>query len=185
MVSDPVSDVVGVRGLAPGTRLPDLTLPDSDGHPRRLLDLPGGDPLVLHLHRGWFCPKDRTYLREVLVPLSRELAVAYARVVSVSVEPPAVQAAYRAGLDATWPFLADPDRELQAALGLREWTDTVHDPYVPTVAVVRPDGVVHETWNGYWYLGRPGADEVRRSLRQVAREVRPDWVVPGPGGGRG
>ncbi|MFC5379294.1 redoxin domain-containing protein [Aquipuribacter nitratireducens] len=180
-MTTPSSDTGALR---PGARLPDLTLLDSDGYPRRLLDLPGGDPLVLHLHRGWFCPKDRTYLRRVLLPFAGELGVAYARLVSVSVEPPEVQAAYRAGLDATWTFLADPTRVLQTTLDLREWTDTVHDPYVPTVAVVRPDGIVHETWNGYWYLGRPGADELRRSLREVTRQVRRDWVVERPAGTR-
>lgn len=164
--------------LQPGTLLPSLTLPDHDGVPRALAELPGGDPLVLHFHRGWFCPKDRTYLRHVLLPLADELDVAYVRLVSVSVEPPPVQAAYRAGLDARWPFLADEGRELQTALQLREWTDTVHDPYVPTVAVIGPDLVVRDVWNGYWYVGRATAEDIRQSVRRLTREIRSDWVVP-------
>jgi peroxiredoxin len=181
-VSDPGSDphADGLTGavLVPGAVLPDLTLPDQDGVPRALSSLPGGDPLVLHLHRGWFCPKDRTYLRQVLLPLAEELDVAYVRLVSVSVEPPAVQAAYRAGLDARWTFLSDEARELQRALDLREWTDTVHDPFVPTVAVLSPDLVVQDVWNGYWYAGRATGEELRASLRRVTRAIRPDWVVP-------
>jgi len=164
--------------LHPGVRLPDLTLPDQDDVPRRLHDLPGGDPLVLHLHRGWFCPKDRTYLRQVLLPLAEELDVAYVRLVSVSVETPVVQAAYRAGLEARWTFLSDENRLLQSALDLRETTDTVHDPFVPTVLVADPDLVVQDVWNGYWYTGRATAEDLRQSLRRVSARLRPDWVLP-------
>jgi len=164
--------------LRPGAALPDLVLPDQDGVPRRLADLPGGDPLVLHLHRGWFCPKDRAYLRHVLLPLAEELDVAYVRLVSVSVEPPVAQAAYRAGLEARWTFLSDEHRVLQAALDLRETTDTVHDPFVPTVAVTDPDLVVQDVWNGYWYAGRATSDDIKQSLRRVSRRIRPDWVAP-------
>jgi peroxiredoxin len=172
----PVNDTGPV--LRPGVRLPDLTLTDQDDVPRRTVDLPGGDPLVLHLHRGWFCPKDRTYLRHVLLPLAEELDVAYVRLVSVSVEPPAVQAAYRAGLDARWTFLSDQHRVLQAALDLRETTDTVHDPFVPTVVVTDPDLVVQDVWDGYWYAGRATAEDLKQSLRRVSERLRPDWVVP-------
>jgi peroxiredoxin len=164
--------------LRAGSPLPDVELPDQDGIPRRLSDLSGGDPLLVHWYRGWFCPKDRAYLRHVLVPLQEVLEVSYVRMVSVSVEPSAVNAAFRAGLDARWTFLSDVDREWQAVLDLREWTDTVHRPYVPTTAVVDPDLTVRAVHNGYWMLGRPTADEIWRDLRAVAREIRPDWQVP-------
>jgi hypothetical protein len=68
-----------------GTRLPDVTLPDSDGVPRRLADLRGGEPLLLHTDRGWFCPKERAYLRQVLLPLQE---VGYVRMVSAAVRRP-------------------------------------------------------------------------------------------------
>lgn len=42
------------RTLRPGERFPDLVLPDHDGHPRRISELAGGDPLVLHTYRGWW-----------------------------------------------------------------------------------------------------------------------------------
>lgn len=161
-----------------GSTLPDVELQDADGIPRRLSELAAGDPLVVHFYRGWFCPKDRAWLRDVLVPLQGALEVAYTRVVSISVEPPAVQAAYRAGLDARWVFLSDHERTYQASLGLREWTDTVHDPYVPTVLVTRPDLHVHSSYNGYWFWGRPSADDLWRDLREVTRGLRPDWEVP-------
>lgn len=162
----------------PGDVVPDLALPDHDGRPRRLADLPGGDPLVLHLYRGWFCPKERAFFRDVMLPLQDLAEVAYTQVVSVSVETPAVQAAYRAGLEARWTFLSDADRGLQQALDLREWTDTEHDPFVPTVLVLRPDLTVHRAWNGYWFWGRPSLDELWTELRGLTRDLREDWVVP-------
>jgi AhpC/TSA family len=71
----------------PGSVLPDVTLPDQDGNARKLSELPGGDPLVLHTYRGWFCPKERTFFRTVMQPLQEVAEVGYIRMVSVSVEP--------------------------------------------------------------------------------------------------
>ena len=105
-----------------GSVLPDVTLPDTTGALRRLAELPAGDPIVLHTYRGWFCPKDRAYFRQVLLPLQEVAEVGYVRMVSVSVEPPEVTAAFRAGLDARWTFLSDVDRTWQSALDLREVT---------------------------------------------------------------
>jgi hypothetical protein len=62
-----------------GTVLPDVTLPDTTGADRRLADLPEGDPLVLHTYRGWFCPKERAYFRQVLLPLQEVAEVGYVR----------------------------------------------------------------------------------------------------------
>ncbi len=165
--------------LQPGAQLPDVVLPDQDGSTRRLSDLAAGDPVVLHLYRGWFCPKDRAYFAELL-QLQERAEVAYTRMVSVSVEPPEVSAAFRAGLGARWTFLCDTERLVQARLGLLETTDTVHRPFVPTVLVLRPDLTVHAGYDGYWFWGRPGAAELWSDLRSVTRDVRPDWEVPAP-----
>lgn len=163
--------------LVAGGRFPDLELPDQDGNRRRLGELAGGDPLVLASYRGWFCPKDRVYFRQLLA-LQDEAEVGYARIVSLSVEPPEVQAAFRAGLDARWIFLSDAERRYVDALGLRETTDTVHDPYVPTVVTLAPDLRIHRIYNGYWFWGRATAEELRRDLRDITRALRPDWEVP-------
>jgi peroxiredoxin len=56
----------------------------------------------------------------------------------VSVDPPEVNAAFRAGLGARRTFLSDPDRAVQERLGLRETTDTVSDPYVPRCSRCSP-----------------------------------------------
>lgn len=163
--------------LAVGTTFPDLELADHAGNPRRLADLVGGDPTLVHFHRGWWCPKEQTFLRG-LVRLQDEAEVAYTRFVSVSVDPPDVSAAFRAGLGARWTFLCDPEHRHVDALGLRETTDTLHDPYRPASFVLRPDLIVHAAWNGYWFWGRPTGEELRQAFREVTRDIRPDWEVP-------
>lgn len=170
------------RDLRPGDPFPDLVLRDHDEHPRRLSELPGGDPLLLHTYRGWWCPKERTFLRHLLA-LQDDAEVAYTRFASLSVDPPAVSAAFRAGLDARWPFLSDPDRSALTRLGLRETTDTVHDPYLPTVWLLAPDLTVHRWWLGYWYWGRPTLGELHLGLRELTAEWRPDWEPPRPPAG--
>lgn len=160
--------------LEPGARFPDLELPDHAGNPRRLSELVAGDPTILQTYRGWWCPKEQTFLRERLVPFQEEVEVAYARIVSLSVDAPEVAAAFRAGAGARWTFLCDPERSAQELLGLRETTDTVHDPYVPAVFVLRPDLTIHAAYDGYWYWGRPTPEELARDLRDVTRAIRDD-----------
>lgn len=156
---------------------PDLELLDHAGNTRSLSSLAAGDPCVLHFYRGFWCPKEQTYMRQ-LVTLQDELEVAYARIVSVSIDPPRVSAAFRAGLGARWTFLCDPDRVWMDELGLLEKTDTVYRPYLPTVFTLFPDLRVHRRYDGYWYLGRATLEELRRDLRAISAEVRPDWAPP-------
>jgi peroxiredoxin len=160
-------------------RLPDLDVLDHSGNRRRLSDLVGSDPAVLQTYRGPWCPKEQRFFRR-LVALQDELEVAYCRLLSLSVDPPEVAYAFRAGLGARWPFLCDPTREAQDRLGLRETTDTRHDPYVPRVFVLRPDLTVHREYDGYWFVGRPTVDELLRDLREVSSEIRDDWSAPTP-----
>jgi peroxiredoxin len=159
--------------------LADLELPDHAGRTRRLSQLVGGDPTIVQFYRGWWCPKEQAFFRK-LVALQDEVEVAYTRIVSISVDPPPVAAAFRAGLGARWTFLCDPDRVVQEQLGLRETTDTVHDPYVPAVFTVFPDLTVHRAYDGYWFWGRPTLEELRQDMRAISRAVRPDWDAPTP-----
>ena len=162
---------------ASGAAFPDLMLADHAGNPRRLSDLAGGDPVVLQFYRGWWCPKEQAFFRR-FVALQEEAEVAYCRMVSVSVDPPEVAAAFRAGIGARWTFLSDPDRAAQRQLGLRETTDTLHDPYAPTVVTLFPNLTVHRAYDGYWFWGRPTLEELRRDLREISRAVRRDWEAP-------
>ena len=158
-------------------RFPDLVLPDHNGGDRALSDVVAGDPVVLHTYRGWWCPKEQAFFRRLL-RLQDEMEVAYSRIVSLSVDPPPVTAAFRAGLGARWTFLCDPERVALRQLGLREATDTVNHPYVPRTFVLFPDLRVHAEYDGYWFWGRPQVEELVRDLRAVSAAVRPDWAAP-------
>jgi peroxiredoxin len=116
------------------------------------------------------------YLRE-LCRLQDELEVSYARIVVVSVDPPEVQAAFRAGLGARFTFLSDAERRWLPRLRLEETTDTLHVPYRPACFTLHPDRTIHTAYNGYWYLGRATMEELRRDLRAISRAIRPDWEL--------
>jgi peroxiredoxin len=106
------TDAVGE--LAVGGQVPDFELLDHSANRRRLTQLVGGDPTVLHFYRGWWCPKEQAFFRRLLA-LQEDAEVAYSRMVSVSIDPPQVNAAFRAGLGARWTFLSDPDCHVQNA----------------------------------------------------------------------
>jgi peroxiredoxin len=163
--------------LSLGGAFPDIALDDHAGNRRLLSALAGGDPVVLQFFRGWWCPKEQAFFRRLLA-LQDEAEVAYSRLVSVSVDPPAVSAAFRAGLGARWTFLSDPARCVQAELGLRETTDTLNDPYVPAVFTLYPDLTIHRAYDGYWFWGRPTTEELRRDMREISAAIRADWAAP-------
>ena len=176
---DGVAGEDAVGELAVGGQVPNFDLLDHAGNQRRLTQLVGGDPTVLHFYRGWWCPKEQAFFRRLLA-LQDDAEVAYSRILSVSVDLPLVNAAFRAGLGARWTFLSDPDRQVQTQLRLRETTDTLNDPYVPAVVVIGPDLRIHAVYNGYWYWGRPTVDELVKNLRDLGRALRPDWEAPTP-----
>lgn len=94
--------------LSVNDRFPDAELPNHEGESIKLssftqpglmdqyLDFIDGYPLILVFYRGFFCPRDRQQLPQ-LVQFQNELAVNYCRLATISVDPPIVQAAFRAG----------------------------------------------------------------------------------------
>jgi len=157
-----------------GTIFPDRDLPDHTGRPRMLSELAGGDPVALLFSRGWWCPKEQRHLRTITA-LQDEFEVAYTRIVVVSIDAPEVQAALRAGLGARFVFLSDAERRWMGRLDLLEETDTVHRPYRPTAFTLHPDLMIHASYDGYWYWGRPTAEDLRRDMRAISRAVREDF----------
>ena len=96
--------------IVPGSVFPDYELSDHHGMHRRLSELQGGDPLVLVLSRGGFCPKDRRQ-HEGLLQLHREMQVGYCRLVTISTDNLLETNEFRAGVGARWTFLSDPGRK--------------------------------------------------------------------------
>jgi peroxiredoxin len=113
-----------------------------------------------------------------LCRLQGEFEVAYARIVVLSVDPPDVRSAFRAGLGARFTFLSDAERRWLPRLALLEGTDTVHHPYRPAGFTLFPDLRIHQAYNGYWYWGRASMEELRRDMREISRQIRDDWEVP-------
>ena len=166
--------------MMPGVTFPDYELSDHTGKHRKLSELQGGDPMVLVLGRGGFCPKDRRQA-EGLLQLHREMEVGYCRLVTITTDNITQTNEYRSGVGAHWPFLSDPRRIVQKDLDIAEYTDPVHNPMIPHVIVLEPGLRVHKIYNGYWFFGRPTVEELRQDLRAVSMNCRPDWDITAPG----
>jgi peroxiredoxin len=166
--------------IVPGGQFPDYELTDHTKKRRRLSDLQGADPLILVLARGHYCPKDQQQHRR-LAAFHPEIAVGYTGIVTVSTDNIAVTREFRASVGANWTFLSDAGRKVQKDLDIQEYTDPFHDPMVPHTFVLKPGLTIHSVYNGYWYWGRPSIEELRQDLREVTRQIRPDWDLGAPG----
>ena len=94
--------------IVSGAVFPDYELSDHHGKRHTLSELQQGDPLVLVLARGGFCPKDRRQ-HEGLLQLHREMLVGYCRLVTISTDNLLETNEFRAAVGAQWTFLSDPD----------------------------------------------------------------------------
>jgi peroxiredoxin len=166
--------------LKPGATFPDYELPDHTDTPRRLSELQGDDPMILTLARGHYCPKEHQQHRE-LVALYPKINVAYTRIVTITTDDHHTLLDFRNALGAQWPFLSDPGRTVQKDLDIQEYTDPEHDPMIPHTLVLKPSLMIHRIYNGYWFWGRPSVDDLWHDLRDVTREIRPDWDLSTPG----
>ena len=72
--------------IVDGGRFPDYELTDHAGARRRLSELQGGDPMVLILSRGHFCPKDHQQHLQLAAHWP-EFAVSYTQVVTIATDP--------------------------------------------------------------------------------------------------
>jgi cold shock CspA family protein/peroxiredoxin len=172
--------------LREGEVFPDFELPDHGGRHRRLsyytkpsplderLGFDDGYPLILVFGRGFFCPRDQEQMRG-LVRFQSELAVNYCKLVSVSADSPRVAAAFRAGLGARWPFLSDEGREIIERVGILDETEGEYAGVSrPFTFVLRPDLTIHSIYDGWFFVGRPTLEELRRDLREIMR-TRKDY----------
>ncbi|HWP60629.1 MAG TPA: redoxin domain-containing protein [Candidatus Acidoferrales bacterium] len=111
----------------------------------------------------------------LLTEFQKELAVNYCKLCVISVDPPEVNAAFRAGLGATFPFLSDDKRRVIHELDIVETSKSRGQTAIPYAFCLLPDLTVHNIYCGYWYVGRPTVEELRRDLREMMRKCRPDF----------
>jgi peroxiredoxin len=160
--------------LAPGNPFPDLRLPETTGEELSLSEIASEQPLVLAFVRGWWCPKEQVRLRN-LVAFQDELQREYGRIVVVTVDSPYVNGAFRAGLGAAFPFLADEERRVGNELDLLELTDRKHTPFLPFTFALDSQRRIHRIWCGFWYWGNPTPEELRQALREITRAEQPTY----------
>ncbi|MDX2216820.1 MAG: cold shock domain-containing protein [Oculatellaceae cyanobacterium bins.114] len=162
-----------------GDRFPDAELPNHENKVTKLsgltqsglmdqhLGFTDGYPLILVFYRGFFCPRDLQQLSQ-LVQFQTELAVNYSKLATIGVDPPLVQAAFRAGLGAQWPFLCDEKRGLIQQINILDETEGEYayrsQPYT---FVLRSDLTIHKIYNGWFFVGRPTVEELRHDLRAI------------------
>ncbi len=111
----------------------------------------------------------------LLTEFQKELAVNYCKLAVVSVDPPEVNAAFRVGLGASFPFLSDQDRAVVKQLDMFETSKSRGKTAIPYTFSLMPDLRVHSLYCGYWYVGRPTLDELRQDLRAMIKKFREDF----------
>ncbi|MFB2833247.1 cold shock domain-containing protein [Floridanema evergladense] len=172
--------------LQVGDRFPDAELPNHENQVVKLssftqpslmdryLGFTDGYPLIVVFYRGFFCPRDRQQLLQ-LVQFQNELAVNYSKLVTIGVDPPLVQAAFRAGLGAQWTFLCDEKRELSQQIHILDETEGEYAYRAqPYTFVLRSDLTIYKIYNGWFFVGRPTVEELRHDLRAIM-ETRSDY----------
>ncbi len=166
--------------IAPGGIFPGYELTDHTKTRRRLSELQGIDPMILVLARGHYCPRDNQQHLQ-LAALYPQIDVAYTQIVTISTDNIIETNEFRSSVGAQWTFLSDAGRKIQKDLDIKEYTDPHHDPMIPHTFVLKPGLVIYSVYNGYWYWGRPSVEDLRRDLREVTHEIRPDWDLASSG----
>jgi peroxiredoxin len=160
--------------LKAGNKFPNFELPDQTGEPRKLSQLLRGFPGVLIFSRGHYCPKDRRQLTNYVKHLQPEFRVNYCKMITVSVDDKMTTNEVRDSLGADWPFLCDPDRTLLYELDMVDRTDSIHgEVYIPYTFI--RDRTIYKIYNGWWFVGRPTAEEIRMDLRALMSR-RKEWI---------
>ena len=113
-----------------------MKLSDHRGMHRTLSELQGGDPLVLVLSRGGFCPKDRRQ-HEGLLQLHREMQVGYCRLVTISTDNLLETPEFRAVSARTGRFSPIPAKIPEGSRD-RGYTDPDHNLIIPHTLVLEP-----------------------------------------------
>jgi peroxiredoxin len=115
-------------------------------------------------------------LANYVTHLQPDLAVNNCRLVTISTADVAHTQELRASLGAHWPFLSDHERTAIRQLDIVDTTDKRFSPVaIPYTYVLDGDLTIYKTYFGWWYVGRPTAEELRADFRHLLAR-RPDWA---------
>lgn len=167
--------------LKPGNVFPDIELPNHEGQVVKLSEMMRGWPTIVTFARGLHCREDRRQLTNYAKYLYPDLMVSYCNLITISVENYLSTLELRESVGAYWPFLCDYDRKVINELEIVDNSDARYSPLaLPYTFVLQGDRTILKIYNGWWYAGRPTADELIHDLRD-ARAQRPDWGYQEPG----
>ncbi len=161
-------------GLDIGAVLPDFALDDDGGRRHRLSTLQGDDFMVLQLGRGEHCPRERQQHRE-LVQFHQWCAVAFTQLVTIVPNDARDTNRLKITTGAYWTFLCDEQLEVQAALGIEEYTDSHHHATVPHTLVLGPGLTIANVYVGYWFWGRPSNHQLWADLQALTKRHKDDY----------
>jgi peroxiredoxin len=162
------------KHLRRGTTIPDFRLRDELGETHSLSELQGDDFLVLMLGRGEHCPRERQHQRE-MVRFHGWCSVAFTQLVTIL--PNDLHDVYKLKLStgAHWTYLADEHLELQRHFEIDEYTDPHHDATVPHTVLLSPGLKVEKVYVGYWFWGRPSAEQLWLDLQEMTKRLKDDY----------
>jgi len=107
--------------------------------------------------------------------LQPELDVNYCQMVVIWVDDPKETRQARRELGATFSFLCDHERRVIADLDIMDTSDPNHPRIaIPYTFVLDSNREIYKIYNGWWYVGRPTAEELRMDLRALMSRRR-DW----------
>ena len=157
-----------------GATLPDFELPDENDVMHRLSELQDDDAMVLMLGRGEHCPRERQQQKEML-KFYEWCSVAFTQLVTVLPNDLHDVFKLKISTGAHWTWLADSELEVQEALGIKEYTDPIHDANVPHTLLLAPGLVIDKVYIGYWFWGRPTPYQLWEDLGDLFRRIKPDF----------
>ena len=120
--------------------------------------------------------------------LQPDLAVSYYGIVTVTTEARLETVEMRNTVGARWPFLSDHERKLLHELELADESEHRYGPvFVPHTFILDGERTIHSVYMGWWFVGRPTGEEIRRDMRDVFSrredwEYRKQWSAGGLGG---
>ena len=165
--------------IAEGTTFPDYELPDHNKKLYKLSEIQGADALIVVLARGYHCRGDRLQHR-LLVPFYPELQEGFTKIITIINGNWKAANVFRNRVGAKWPFLYDSRNIIVRDLDIEDKNSERKNSIIPYTFILSPGLIIYKIYNGYWYWDRPAIEDLRKDLRTLHKEIRPQWDSSNP-----